>query len=89
MLQRHQLLTEFDALFESDKEKYAPFEDIIRAAQVTSATFLLECLPVEICVQGVLILFLDVNVGSNCAAPMGCTCHQAQAWCLGLHSGEC
>ncbi|VAI83820.1 unnamed protein product [Triticum turgidum subsp. durum] len=33
MLQRHQLLAEFDALFESDKEKYAPFEDILRAAQ--------------------------------------------------------
>jgi hypothetical protein len=40
MLQRHQLLAEFDALFESDKEKYAPFEDILRAAQVTSTTFL-------------------------------------------------
>ncbi|VAI71589.1 unnamed protein product [Triticum turgidum subsp. durum] len=33
MLQRHQLLAEFDELFESDKEKYAPFEDILRAAQ--------------------------------------------------------
>ncbi|OEL36626.1 Sucrose synthase 1 [Dichanthelium oligosanthes] len=33
MLQRHQLLAEFDALFDSDKEKYAPFEDILRAAQ--------------------------------------------------------
>jgi sucrose synthase len=40
MLQRHQLLAEFDALFESDKEKYAPFEDFLRAAQVTSTTFL-------------------------------------------------
>nr|AEX32875.1 sucrose synthase 2 [Oryza sativa Japonica Group] len=33
MLQRHQLLAEFDALIEADKEKYAPFEDILRAAQ--------------------------------------------------------
>jgi sucrose synthase len=32
MLQRHQLLAAFDA----DKEKYAPFEDILRAAQVSS-----------------------------------------------------
>jgi hypothetical protein len=49
MLQRHQLLAEFDALFDSDKEKYAPFEDILRAAQVTLALLrcLLECLPIE------------------------------------------
>jgi hypothetical protein len=37
MLQRHQLLAEFDALIEADKEKYAPFEDILRAAQVNLA----------------------------------------------------
>ena len=47
MLQRHQLLTEFDALFDSDKEKYAPFEDFLRAAQVTLLRCLLECLPIE------------------------------------------
>lgn len=47
MLQRHQLLAEFDALFDSDKEKYAPFEDILRAAQVTLLMCLLECLPIE------------------------------------------
>jgi sucrose synthase len=35
MLQRHQLLAEFDALFDADKEKYAPFEDFLRAAQVS------------------------------------------------------
>ncbi|KAM0871431.1 hypothetical protein ACQ4PT_039389 [Festuca glaucescens] len=33
MLQRHQLLTEFEALFESDKERCATFEDILRAAK--------------------------------------------------------
>ena len=48
MLQRHQLLAEFDALFDSDKEKYAPFEDFLRAAQVTLLRCLLECLPIEI-----------------------------------------
>lgn len=35
MLQRHQVLAEFDALFDADKEKYAPFEDIFHAAQVS------------------------------------------------------
>jgi sucrose synthase len=40
MIQRHQLLTEFEALFESDKERYANFEDILRAAKVTLATCL-------------------------------------------------
>lgn len=48
MLQRHQLLAEFDALFDGDKEKYAPFEDILRAAQVTLQICLLGCLPVTI-----------------------------------------
>ena len=47
MLQRHQLLAEFDALFDSDKEKYAPFEDFLRAAQVTLLIRLLECLAIE------------------------------------------
>jgi ABC-type tungstate transport system permease subunit len=44
MLQRHQLLNEFEALFESDKERYANFEDILRAAKVTLATCLTQVL---------------------------------------------
>ena len=65
MLQRHQLLAEFDALFDSDKEKYAPFEDILRAAQVTLLRCLLECLPIEnqvlilislVCIQEAIVL---------------------------------
>lgn len=47
MLQRHQLLAEFDALFDADKEKYAPFEDILRAAQVTLPVCLFELLPTD------------------------------------------
>ena len=57
MLQRHQLLAEFDALFDSDKEKYAPFEDFLRAAQVTLLICLLECLTTEN-QQDILISFL-------------------------------
>jgi hypothetical protein len=57
MLQRHQLLAEFDALFDSDKEKYAPFADILRAAQVTLPICLLECVPIEN-QQVILISFL-------------------------------
>jgi hypothetical protein len=53
MLQRHQLLTEFEALFEADKERYAPFEDIIRAAQVMAATSLVKCFQLKLIHQGI------------------------------------
>jgi hypothetical protein len=65
MLQRHQLLAAFDA----DKEKYAPFEDILRAAQVSS--------------QYAALSYRQLKTSSHSNSPL--SCRKRLCFLPGLH----